>query len=153
MDAVCFQIHRDKLQFPIVKIRDKRRQCLICVSGFSSDTILIECIGTIIEHLMILLEHTLFIDKIGRWNPIFICVRDLPEFLILKCRRCNERHIPCRNIVILIVKPVRICKMRIGASKLLCLLIHHADKIIISISNGVRNRICNLIGRRQQHSI
>ena len=146
---MCFQIHRDKLKFSIVQIRNKSRQCLVCISRLSPNTWLIKGICSIIKHLVVLLKYSFLINKVCRWNPVFVCVRDLPEFLMLKCCRCNERHISGRNIMLFVVKSMWVCKMCIRTSQLLCLLVHHTDKIIIPISHCVCNRIGNFIRRCQ----
>ena len=97
------------------------------------------------QHAVVVLKRRFVHMLIGRRYHIGWRSGDDAEHLILPCRLCDQRHIVGTGIVIFILKPVRIVKMRILAAQFRRLLIHHGDKVLHGAADVLRHRICTLI--------
>ena len=76
-----------------------------------------------------------------------------PECFILISFFCDQCHVMCSRIMILILKSMRIIKMRIRTADCFCPCIHHIDKILYCSTDMLGNCICTFIRRLKHDTI
>ena len=103
-----------------------------------------------------LLEYMLLCSLRLR-DLIFVSLGNRKEFRMPEHLPADQRHIPCTCIVIRIMKPACIHKIRISAAQLLAAKIHLLDKPVIImpriLSDIISHRVCRLVRRRQKSRI
>ena len=102
---------------------------------------------------MMIINPPLFCSDICGRNNIIGGLYNILEGLILKSSLCNQGHIPCCCIVIVIIESVCVDEMGVFTSQLLSPFIHHIYESLYCTSDIFRYSGRNLIGRTEKDTV
>ena len=98
-------------------------------------------------------QPAFFPTFVGGSDTVGGSLRDLAESRVIVCRLCDQRHIMCRCVMILVRKPVRVGKMRVRTSQGSRFLIHQFHECIHTAADMFRHGDTDFIGRFEHHAV
>ena len=98
-------------------------------------------------------QPAFFPTFVGSSDTVGGSLRDLAESRVIVCCLCDQRHIMCRCVMILVRKTVWIGKMRVRTSQGSRFLIHQFHECIHTAADMLRHGDTDFIGRFEHHTV
>ena len=102
---------------------------------------------------MMVAQPSLFPTLVGLSDAVGSRLADLAERCIVVCRLCDQRHIMCRCVMILVRKTVWVGKMRVRTSQGSRFLIHQFHECIHTAADMFRHGDTDFIGGFEHHTV
>ena len=102
---------------------------------------------------MMVAQPSLFPTLVGLSDAVGSRLADLAERCIVVCRLCDQCHIMCRCVMILVRKPVRVGKMRVRTAQGSCFLVHQFHECIHTAADMFRHGDTDFIDRFEHHAV
>ena len=102
---------------------------------------------------MVIAQPSLFPTFVGGSDTVGSSLTDLAESRVIVCRLCDQRHIMCSSVLILIRKSGRVGEYSIGTAKLLSPGIHCCYKGIYRSADMFSYLKGNIVGRCYHNGI
>ena len=102
---------------------------------------------------MVIAQPSLFPTFVGGPDTVGSSLTDFAESRVIVCRLCDQRHIMCCRIMILVRKTVWVGKMRVRTSQGSCFLIHQFHERLHTAAYMFRHSDTHFIGGFEHHTV